>query len=241
MHRWVARIVPLLLSAVAFFHGLPTAADEPVDAAARQPWSEWQHHGHVWLLPGPEGADLPADTILHDVPVVIRLDGEFFDFAAAQPHGEDLRLVSEAGEVLPHEIEAWDRTTLRAIVWVRVPEIRGQARQRLTLHWGNPAAPACSDGATVFSPANGHVAVFHMDDPVQDATGSLESRDNGTSAVEGIVGPARHFPAARGYFAATRSQICRRDPPTTPHRPGSARRSPMAVSLAGGMRRRRGR
>ena len=47
--------------------------------------------------------------------------------------------------------------------------------------------------------------------------------------------------AARGCFAETRSQICRRDPPTTPHRPGSARRSPMAVSLAGGMRRRRGR
>ena len=200
MHRWVARIVPLLLSAVAFFNGLPGAADEPIDAAVGRPLSDWQHSGDLWLLTGPEGADLPADTILHDVPVVIRLDGEFFDFAAAQPHGEDLRLTSEAGEVLPHEIEAWDQATLRAVVWVRVPEIRGQARQRLTLHWGNPAAPACSDGAAVFNTANGHVAVFHMDEPVQDATGSLESRDTGTSAAEGIIGPARHFPGGAGVF-----------------------------------------
>ncbi|MEN9667595.1 MAG: hypothetical protein RLZZ326_3958, partial [Planctomycetota bacterium] len=200
MHRWFARIVPLLLSAVVLSNGLPRAADEPIDAAVGRPLSDWRHSGELWLLTGPEGANLPAEVVLQDFPVAIRLDNEFFPFAEALPRGEDLRITSDSGQLLSHEIEAWDRDAGRAIVWVRVPEIRGQARQRLTLHWGNPAAPACSDGAAVFSAANGHVAVFHMDDPVGDATGGIETRDTGTETAEGIVGPARHFPGGKGVF-----------------------------------------
>ncbi len=183
---------------------LVIAVAQADDAGRSQPRvfesASWKHSASLWLLTDSEGADLPADAILHDVPVVVRLDDEFFDFAAAQPRGEDLRLTSDAGELLPHEIESWDRETGRATVWVRVPEIRGQARQRLTLHWGNPDALAVSDGAAVFNAANGHVAVFHMDRPVRDATGGVETRDTGTETAEGIVGPARHFPGGKGVF-----------------------------------------
>ena len=200
----MARLHGLLLSplfaALSLLIPAPIQADEPAADTVTKPIADWRHAGHVWLLTDSEGADLPADAILHDVPVVVRLDDEFFDFAAAQPRGEDLRLTSEAGEVLPHEIENWDREAGKAVVWVRVPEIRGQTRQRLTLHWGNPVALSVSDGAAVFNAANGHVAVFHMDAPVRDATGRIEPRDTGTETAAGIVGPARHFPGGKGVF-----------------------------------------
>jgi hypothetical protein len=109
----MARLHGLLLSplfaALSLLMLAPIPADEPAADTVTKPIAGWRHAGHVWLLTDSEGADLPADAILHDVPVVVRLDDEFFDFAAAQPHGEDLRLTSDAGEVLPHEIESWDR------------------------------------------------------------------------------------------------------------------------------------
>jgi hypothetical protein len=176
------------------------SADEPAGEAAATSLVGWRHSGHVWLLTDPEGADLPADSTIVDFPVAIRLDDECFPFSEAQPHGEDLRITSESGELLAHQIESWDRPHGKGVVWVRVPEIRGHARQRLTLHWGNPAAPADSDGAAVFDDSNGHVAVFHMDDPVRDATATLDSRDSGTSAIDGVIGPARRFPGGKGVF-----------------------------------------
>ncbi len=200
MARLPGLLLSTLVTALALLILPPTSADEPGADTAAKPIAGWRHAGHVWLLTDSEGADLPADAILHDVPVVVRLDDEFFDFSSSLPHGEDLRLTSEAGEVLPYEIESWDRERGTAVVWVRVPEIRGQARQRLTLHWGNPDAPAVSDGTAVFDAVNGHVAVFHMDAPVRDATGGVETRDTGTEAAEGIVGPARHFPGGAGVF-----------------------------------------
>jgi len=186
----------VLLLAIGTSGPLPTIAVG--DEAA--PLAGWKHRGDLWLLTDREGADVPADATLAEFPVVVRLDDELFDFTQAQPHGEDLRLTSEAGDVLPHEIESWDRAAGSATIWVRVPLIRGQARQRLTLHWGNPEAPARSDGAAVFSADNGHVAVFHMDDPVRDATGGIDARDTGTSGVAGVVGPARHFSGGQGIF-----------------------------------------
>jgi len=190
--RW---FVPALLSLLATAIVLP-----PIAADQSLPLADWQHHGHAWLLTDSEGADLPAEATLADVPVVLRLDDKLFPFEEALPNGDDLRITSDVGTVLAHEIEAWDRDAGAATVWVRVPEIRGQARQRLTLHWGNPAAVSVSDGTAVFNAANGHVAVFHMDTPVRDATGGVETRDTGTIALEGIVGPARHFPGGAGVF-----------------------------------------
>jgi len=189
------RVVAALLALVTSAAVIPRSPAEE-----SPPLADWRHRGDVWLLTGPEGADLPADATLEGFPVVIRLDDELFPFGEARAHGEDLRVTDESGRVLPHEIEAWDGATGQATVWVRVPEIRGHARQRLTLHWGHPTAPDRSDGAGVFDSSNGHVAVFHMADPVRDATATLEARDTGTSAIAGIVGPARHFPGGKGVF-----------------------------------------
>src|SRR6185437_12768992 len=68
------------------------------------------------------------------------------------------------------------------------------------IHWGKADADSESSGAAVFNESNGYVGVWHMNGPVKDETGSLQSKDVETTAVAGIVGEARHFAGKQGIF-----------------------------------------
>lgn len=160
----------------------------------------WQHTGSVHLLTTPEGANLPAAAKLEGFPVLIRLHKDFFDFSQAQPNGQDLRFTDESSAALAYQIEEWDAKAGVATIWVRVPLIKGNATQAIHIHWGNPGAASESNGKAVFNEGNGYLTVFHMDGPVTDATGKLETKDTGTTATPGMIGPARHFPGKMGVF-----------------------------------------
>ena len=56
----------------------------------------WRRHGECWILTDAAGAALPASTSVADFPLLLRLRQGVFDFAAAQPHGEDLRVTDVA-------------------------------------------------------------------------------------------------------------------------------------------------
>ena len=163
-------------------------------------FSAWSGHGSVWLLTDKDGADLPATAVVREFPVVIRLHGDTFPFAAAQSKGEDLRVTDAAGRELALEIESWDKAAGEAVVWVRVPEIRGATRQELKLHWGNPQAKPVTDGSKVFSRDNGYLSVWHMGQEVKDVVGTLSSKVVGTKPVAGVVGEARAFAGKEGIF-----------------------------------------
>ena len=169
---------------------------------AKQPTSyqDWKHSGSMWLLTTPDGADLPADAKVEQFPVLVRLHRDWFDFAQAKPNGEDLRCSTSSGERLAFQIEEWDAAKGIASVWVRVPLITGNSRQEIKLHWGNANAASESDGKAVFNESNGYLAVWHMNDPVRDDTGSLTSTDTGTTAAQGVIGAARHFADRKGVF-----------------------------------------
>jgi hypothetical protein len=163
-------------------------------------YSSWTHHGSLFLNTTPDGADLPESAVVEQFPVLIRLHKEFFDFSQAQPNGEDLRFSQSMGESLAYQIEFWDVDAGTASIWVLVPRIHGNSRQELRLHWGNSQATSESRGSAVFSEANGFASVLHMDHPVQDATGSLELSDRGTTATSGIIGSARQLAGGQGIF-----------------------------------------
>ncbi|MCY2969027.1 MAG: DUF2341 domain-containing protein [Planctomycetota bacterium] len=187
-----AVVIPLIVS-------LPgAAADQP--AIDSRNYRDWKHSGSFFLLTTPEGADLPADTSVEEFPVLVRLHTDFFDFRQAKSHGEDVRFSSGTGERLAYQIEEWDAAGGTASIWVRIPKIQGNARQSIQLHWGNPDAKSESNGRGVFNSSNGYLGVFHMNDPVTDETGTLETKDTGTTEVRGMVGSARHFPGGRGVF-----------------------------------------
>jgi hypothetical protein len=160
----------------------------------------WRHSGSLYILTTPEGADLPALASVEGFPLLVRLHKDFFDFSQARPDGADIRFASPDGASLPHEIEQWEARGGAATVWVRVPTIRGNARQEIKARWGNPRAPDASDGKAVFNKSNGYLAVWHMSGPVRDVVGAIDSQDKGTTPAAGVVGPARHFPGGKGIF-----------------------------------------
>lgn len=161
-------------------------------------YQDWSHTGSLYVLTTPEGANLPATAAVTNFPLLVRLDKAFFRFAEAQAGGADIRFSSGDGTPMPYQIESWDAAEGKACIWVRVPAIRGNDRQELKLHWGKADAASESSGAAVFNEANGYLGVWHMSDPVKDEVGTLASKDAGTTAAEGVVGAARHFPGQQG-------------------------------------------
>jgi len=161
---------------------------------------DWRHAGRFIILTTPDGADLPASTTEKDFPLLIRLHHDWFDFTTAQPNGEDVRLETDSGAPLQHQIEHWDAVAGTASLWVRIPEIRGNARQVIRMRWGNVKAASESDGRAVFNESNGYRSVWHLGDQPTDAVGTLTADDKGTRAVPGVIGPASHFPGNAGIF-----------------------------------------
>ena len=169
-------------------------------AFAANPYEGWSHSGSIFLLTTPEGASLPAAAVLEGFPALVRLHKDFFNFTQAKANGEDLRFSTSAGAPLPFQIEEWDAAQGVASIWVRIPTIKGNDRQEIKMHWGKTDAAAESGGKAVFNEANGYLSVWHMSGPVTDETGSLESKDVGTTASTGIIGPARHLAGRQGIF-----------------------------------------
>ncbi|MBE3134363.1 MAG: DUF2341 domain-containing protein, partial [Acidobacteria bacterium] len=144
---------------------------------AHAQYAGWQHSGSVYLLTTPEGANLPAAASEDGFPLLVRLHKEFFDFSQAKANGEDVRFATSTGTPLAYQVEEWDAAAGTASLWVRVPTIKGNARQEIKLHWGKPDAASESSGPAVFNESNGYLSVWHMNDPVKDDVGTLESKD----------------------------------------------------------------
>ena len=175
---------------LVFAFGGPAAAEYP----------GWKHSGSVYVLTTPDGADLPASASIEGFPLLIRLHKDYFDFGQAKANGEDLRFTSGKGELLAYQIEEWDAKKGVASVWVLVPKIQGNARQEIKLHWGKTDAKSESDGKAVFNESNGYLSVWHMNEPINDEVGSVESKGVGTTPCVGIIGQARHFAGKQGIF-----------------------------------------
>ena len=156
---------------VVFLAGSAGTAEGQPAAVAPQ-YRGWQHSGSVYILTTPEGADLPASTSEEGFPLLVRLHKDFFDFSQAKANGEDIRLSTTDGTPLSYEIEEWDASKGTASVWVRLPRIRGNARQEIKLHWGKADAASESSGAAVFNESNGYLSVWHMSGPVKDEVGT---------------------------------------------------------------------
>lgn len=185
MRKTIACCVPALLLALS------------VTVSAQ--YQGWQYTGSIYIFTTPEGANLPVAAVVEDFPVLVRLHKDFFNFRQAKPDGTDIRF-SANGKSLAYQIEEWDAANGTASIWVRIPVIKGNARQEIKLHWGKADAVSESSGAAVFNESNGYLSVWHMTEPVKDEVGTLNSKDVGTTATAGIVGAARHLAGRQGVF-----------------------------------------
>jgi arylsulfatase A-like enzyme len=176
----------------------PASATPP--AAADNQYAAWQHAGSVYLLTTPEGANLDVSASVENFPVLVRLHKDFFNFNQAKPNGDDLRFSTPAGTPLAYQIEQWEPAKRSASIWVRIPTIKGNARQEIRIHWGKADAASESSGKAVFNQSNGYLSVWHMNGEAKDEVGTLDSKDVGTTASTGMVGQSRHFAGGEGIF-----------------------------------------
>jgi len=164
------------------------------------PYPAWPHRATLVILTTPHGANLPAAAHEENFPLLVRLNGENFDFSQAAPDGVDIRFSAD-GRPLAYQVEHWNAAAREAAVWVLIPIIRGNTRQEFAIHWGNSDAKSESDGRTVFNESNGHRVVMHLgdaDDPLRDEVGTIRPTDSGTSSCRGAVGRGRRFEAGQG-------------------------------------------
>ena len=150
---------------------------------------------------------------LENFPVLVRLSATSpsgFDYAACAADGSDLRFSDADGNVIPHEIEAWD-TAGESLVWVKLPEM--DAGTTFSMWYGGAAAAADATGTW-----SAYTGVWHMDEAsgsVADATGhGLTASPMGNTAnsvaVEGPVGNGRQTAtdAAKGYLSGPNYDSC---------------------------------
>jgi hypothetical protein len=131
---------------------------------------------------------------LVDVPVLVRLTPERFDYEASLPNGEDLRFFTPDLEAIPHEIETWN-VGGESCVWILVPRLAGGSTTDFVwLVYGDPTAQDAQNPHEVW----GHYElVYHLDEyPITD---SGPGGNNGTPnaivpLVEGRIG--RAFPTS---------------------------------------------
>ena len=88
-----------------------------------------------------------------------------------------------------------------ASIWVRIPKIKGNARQEIKLHWGKADAASESNGKAVFNESNGYLSVWHMNEPVKDEVGTLASpRTPARPPRRASSARPRHFAGKKGIF-----------------------------------------
>jgi hypothetical protein len=172
------------------------AEDEPAKASTQ--YQGWQHAGSLYILTTSDGANLPASASEDGFPLLVRLHKDFFDFSQAKAQGEDIRFSTSTGAPLAYQVEEWDAANAAASIWVRIPNIKGNARQEVKLYWGKADATSESSGTAVFNESNGFLSVWHMNDPVKDEVGTLESKDTGTTSSAGMIGKSRHLDGGKG-------------------------------------------
>jgi len=160
-------------------------------------YSDWKHSGVFYIITTPQGANLPAGAVEKNFPVLMRLDKDYFNFNQAQTGGKDIRFASDQGAALPYQIEQWDPKAGTAVIWVKIPEIRGNACQAIKMYWGNPKAVSESNGEKVFATKEGFAGVWHLGDNLEDSTSNNLDGSNkpgkSTTNAPGVIGDAQVF------------------------------------------------
>jgi hypothetical protein len=132
--------------------------------AAADEFAKWRHYVPIRFDTTANGAEVAGDV--DNYPVAIALSADNFDFSQAKANGADVRFsVEKDTGSLPHSIEHWNAAEKSALVWVKVPKIKGDSNSQLVvMHWGNADAPDTGDSAKVFSADDGFVGVWHLNE-----------------------------------------------------------------------------
>lgn len=156
-------------------------------------YNSWKHKGSFYILTNKDGVFLPSSSIEKNFPLLLRLNKDFFNFNEANKQGNDIRFSDVNANPLSYQIEEWDLLNKSAIIWIKIPEIKGDTIQRINIFWGNNNAKSESNGKAVFNELNGYQSVWHMQEMIKDEVRTTNSINEGTSTTTGIISKAHHF------------------------------------------------
>jgi hypothetical protein len=112
------------------------------------------------------------NATLFNFPIMIKLQGDTFDFSTVQASGADLRfLAANDSTLLDFEIERWDTVGERGELWVRIPILDDTNPTLLYLYYGNNLAADGQNGSAVWDP--NYVAVWHMQQTPDGSAGDI--------------------------------------------------------------------
>lgn len=170
----------------------------PISAQAW--WNDdWNSRRQVVVDASATGADLQETLI--DTPVLVRLHaGNFGYFADLAENGRDIRFMKDDKTALKYQVEQVDILNEMALVWVKLPQVRGAvANDDFWFYYGNATAPDASDGAGLYDVAQ--ALVYHFKDGEalpQDATayGSHAADSKAQIQSAGWIGAAAQLTSA---------------------------------------------
>ena len=150
-----------------------------------------------------------SETMLENFPVLVKLaEGQPVGFSYADCAADSFRFTDTDGNVLPHDVEAWDPEGT-SLIWVSVPQLSGSSA--IFFRYGATAADLPANTPEAVWSRAGYVGVWHMAeerDTVADAAGNNlaatpKGGDADCGAVEGVIGNGRRTAtaAARGYLS----------------------------------------
>lgn len=170
------------------------------DGAPAQEFASWRYYRAINFDTSESGANVKGDV--RNYPVAVALNAANFDFSQARPDGADIRFsASENGSPLLHSIELWDRAKGIALIWVKVPMVRGAtSSQSIFMLWGNTDAADTGDSKSVFDVKEGFTGVWHFSEEGNSAEGGY--KDATANAADGTGVNLKPGPRAGGRLGA---------------------------------------
>ncbi len=192
------RMIPCLMSAVF----AATLFADTLDTSA---------YAKSLVITVPDSA-LAADVELSDLPLLVRLSGDTFDYSAVRlANGADIAFTDAEGTSLAYDIDTWNADG-ESLVWVKIPTFRRGTK--FTLWYGADAATA-NDPTAVW--ADRFVGVWHCADAsgnLADATGrglaaiptgAKEYTGKMVATEDGVVGLCRAAQDSSTYYSGLKS------------------------------------
>ena len=147
----------------------------------------------------------PRDVTLAQFPVLVRLSPAIEEFSYSHfrlPDGGDLRFADENGNLIPHQIDAWDENGV-STVWVKVPRLARDTK--VTAYYGQRSGKTLPAVATNDVWNAGYVGVWHLGESALPLRESCNRSSDFTSAdgtnfcfaAQGIVAGSVDFGAPR--------------------------------------------
>jgi hypothetical protein len=152
-----------------------------------------------------------TDLDLRDVPILVALTPEVFDYDAVRNDGDDIRFTDAAGNPLVYEVEEWNPGG-RSVLWVKVVRLAHDA-DSIWLYYGAPDADPPTGASAVWTR---YQAVYHLGSGGADSSpGMNDGSLTGTSAEAGQIGNGRQFDGSDHIDIGPLPDILRASPGAT--------------------------